>query len=103
MSQRGWRLAALFWAALIYAASSMPGGTVGIPAPWDKLAHMSAYAVLALLLRAGGLNPGLAWLLAVVYGASDELHQRFVPGRMSDWADLAAAALGALAAFVNKR
>ncbi|HGY09699.1 MAG TPA: VanZ family protein [Oceanithermus profundus] len=99
MKRRYLYLAAL-WAGLIFALSSQPGSAVGLPPPWDKLAHMSAYAILALLLRAGGLRPGAAWWLAVLYGAGDELHQHFVPGRLADPADLAADALGALAAFL---
>jgi len=103
VSRRFYLGLALAEAVLIYIASSLPGSAVGLPAPWDKLAHASAYALLALFLRAGGLRPGAAWLLAVLYGASDELHQYFVPGRFSDPADLAADALGALAAFLGRR
>jgi VanZ family protein len=35
--------------------------------------------------------------LGVAYGASDEVHQAFVPGRSADPADWAADALGVLA------
>jgi VanZ family protein len=44
-----------------------------------------------------------AWLLSTAYGATDEAHQYFVPGRHADVADLAADALGALAAAVAIR
>jgi VanZ family protein len=74
----------------------------------DKTAHSLAYAGFALvLLRA---LAGASWrgvtaitvmgaaLLATMYGASDELHQYFVPGRSADLLDLAADARGAIIA-----
>lgn len=91
---------ALGWAALIFAASSRPGSQVGLPPPWDKLAHFGAYAVLAGLLARSGLSPWTAFTLAVLYGAGDEWHQSFVPGRDASAADLLADAAGSLAAFV---
>ena len=96
----GYLYLAAAWAGLIFLLSSQPGSAVGLPPPWDKLAHALAYAVLAALLRRGGLAPGRAFALAVLYGAGDELHQRFVPGRLADPADLAADAFGALAAWL---
>ncbi len=71
----------------------------------DKLQHMLAYAILAgLVWRALGarwrslwLRAAVAILVAVAYGAFDECHQYFVPGRecsFSDWScDSAGAAL----------
>ena len=48
---------------------------------------MIGYAMLAWSYwYAFGLHPGkrgLAWLLALVYAVTDELHQSFVPGRYS--------------------
>ncbi len=72
----------------------------------DKIAHFTAYGILAVLwLRAlhGGawdLRPRLALLavtLTVAYGASDELHQRFVLGRDASILDFVADTLGAAA------
>jgi VanZ family protein len=97
-------------AAAIFALSAQPTlpsikGVLG----WDKLQHFAAYAALA---ASCGLwaSPG-AWklrraacffaaaLIASVYGATDELHQWFVPGRDAnvwDWlADTAGAFGGA--------
>ena len=52
-----------------------------------KAAHMSEYAILALLYRYalvknGAARPGAkALLLAALYACTDELHQAFVPDR----------------------
>jgi len=92
-------LLALAWAALIFAASSQPGSSVGLPPPWDKLAHLITYAVLAGLLRAGGLAPAPALATAALYGLSDEWHQSFVPGRDASLADWAADVSGAVLAL----
>ncbi len=87
-------------AALIFAASSR--STVAGPhiANFDKVAHFSVYGLLATLVcRQGrGWRAALWALLAVsAFGASDEWHQSFVPGRsteLADWiADTAGAAL----------
>lgn len=78
--------------------------------PSDKLIHFLEYMLLALLLlRAlNGTFPGrtpvvlgiTAFIIAVIYAASDEFHQSFVPGRNAnalDWlSDSCGAALGSL-------
>ena len=93
------------WAALIFAISSLriPSGPsrLGI----DKVAHFFEFGALAALvtraLIGSALSPTRAviWAiaLATAYGASDELHQRFVPGRSSDIFDLLADFVGACA------
>ena len=90
----------------IFFLSSLPD----IPAPpggmSDKGAHLLAYSVLGLFV-ARALMGGRPWHLAlptatiavaltVAYGLSDELHQRFVPGRSPEWLDVAADAVGAV-------
>lgn len=91
---------ALLWAAAIFWASSQPR-LVELPwvLGWDKLHHCTAYAVggaaLAHALR--GRAPWAAVALGMLYGASDELHQWFVPGRQADWRDVVADAVGAVA------
>jgi VanZ family protein len=72
----------------------------------DKTGHFVAYAGLALLcVRAvgGGLPrrvvlrvAALALAIAAAYGAFDELHQWFVPGRSADILDWCADVSGAL-------
>ena len=72
----------------------------------DKTGHSVAYAGLALLcVRAVGRRlpcrvvlrvATLALAIAAAYGAFDELHQWFVPGRSADVFDLFADVRGAL-------
>jgi VanZ family protein len=94
---RDW-LPVLVWAAVIFAFSSVPDLGTGLGA-WDlvvrKLAHAAEYAILgALLVRATG-RVRLAFVLAVVYAASDEFHQSFVEGRVAAVHDVAIDAAGA--------
>lgn len=84
----------------LYYAGAQPYAVGLIPTPWDKLAHM---AVFALLAAAVGYASGwrgrpmwwLAFTVALAVGAADELHQMLLPGRAAGWDDLAADALGA--------
>ncbi|HUT74795.1 MAG TPA: VanZ family protein [Armatimonadota bacterium] len=82
-------LPALGWMAVIFWLSSgvdVPGG-IEVP---DKAAHFAAYAVLGALLwwAAAPLGVGragaLAMMVGAIYGAGDEFHQHFVPGRTPD-------------------
>lgn len=94
-------LLAFCWMVLIFTLSHQPS----LPAPslfphQDKLFHAVTYGILGFLLL-GGLPDGprrllLAWLLASLYGCSDEIHQMFVPGRSAELLDLAADSGGAL-------
>lgn len=94
--------------AVIFAASSIPDLGALPGGISDKSGHSIGYALLAaLLLRAlaRGRLAHVTWraalaalLLATLYGASDELHQLFVPGRSSDRYDVLADAMGAAAA-----
>jgi len=69
----------------------------------SSAAHALEYAVLAVLLAIAleGRPRSLliAFLVAVLYGISDEFHQSFVPGRTPDVWDVACDAAGALAAL----
>jgi len=44
-----------------------------------------------------------AWLIATLYGVVDEVHQAYVPGRVSSVADVASDAIGAALAVVLLR
>ena len=95
---------------LIFTASAMsdPGAPPGGLS--DKGAHVIAYAALGAALvralaggRAAAMRPSTiatAALLAAIYGATDELHQRFVPERTPELLDLVADAAGGLAGAV---
>lgn len=71
----------------------------------DKVVHAIEYAVLGILcyraLRGWSVDSlqsyaiPVAILLASVYGASDEIHQSFVPFRDSSWLDWVADTVGA--------
>ncbi|HEU4559542.1 MAG TPA: VanZ family protein [Longimicrobium sp.] len=91
---------ALAWAAAVFWASAQPR-LVELPwvLSWDKLQHCGAYAVggAAIAHALGGRMPWLGVALGVLYGASDEFHQWFVPGRNSDARDWVADALGVVA------
>jgi len=90
--------------AAIFALSSLPGSEVGIPPPWDKLAHFTEYALLGFLLGRGTGNVPVAFALSALYGVSDEVHQSFVPGREASALDWLADAAGALiGAFLSRR
>ena len=91
---------------LLYWLSSQtsPGGG-GLPIP-DKLAHAIAYFGLYIVARlATGTvmsNAVVAMLaalaIAMLYGATDEWHQSYTPGRDADALDWVADAVGALVA-----
>jgi VanZ family protein len=66
-------------------------------------AHLIEFGVLAALLyRALSYRKGLfvQWVVVVVattaYGASDEFHQSFVPGRYPSWLDIGFDTVGAI-------
>ena len=89
---------------LIFFASSVPGDQ--LPGHfWDKLAHLLVYAGLGVLFlvplaearlsRVTVRAAAIAVLCSVLYGAFDEVHQSFTPGRSPDVRDLFADGLGA--------
>jgi hypothetical protein len=105
-------LPALLWAGLIWWSSSTPGdGSSWLSAPWldlpipmlDKVAHAGLFGVLAALLRYAGVAARPAFAATVAWGAIDEVHQAFVPGRTPELGDLAADATGALLALAAVR
>lgn len=100
---------ALAWMGVIFYFSTLPGDKVPSKIP-DFIPHFIEYAVLgALVVLALSLTyktmPGThlyGWALVIclVYAASDEFHQLFVPGRSADPKDWAVDSMGALAAIL---
>ncbi|MDP2025585.1 VanZ family protein [Sulfuriferula sp.] len=87
---------ALFIAAILLAlyfwGNSQPEAVGLVPPPWDKLAHLLWYAVLAGLLLLGLGRRAWPWVLA----GWDEWHQFALPGRMPGIDDWLADTLGML-------
>jgi len=83
--------------------TSVPGNAIPKQlTPYDKVAHFTLYGLFAVLLtrdmaQVTGLWRAmlLAIAIAVLFGAADEWHQRFVAQRRPGVADLRADALGA--------
>lgn len=64
--------------------------------PLRKMAHATEYAILALLLWFVTRHCLPAFLITVVYAATDEFHQLFVAGRSARVMDVAIDAAGAV-------
>ena len=90
-----WGPAALIM-AVIFALSSRPSVELPDFGNWDyfvkKGAHALGYGLLALAYwRGGGFEGGkkwFAWVLAIGYATTDEIHQGFVPGRHPSLGDI---------------
>jgi VanZ family protein len=91
------------WAAVIFAISSIPSLNSGL-GTWDfvlrKCAHMTEYAILAVLVWRACGSYRWAFGLAVAYACTDEFHQTFVHGRHGSPIDVAIDAVGAAIGLV---
>ena len=100
-------IAGTLWFLSSQTTLPQPPGPLG----WDKLQHLLAYGVLAFAIGLW-MTPAfwknriilamlLTTLIGAAYGAIDEIHQYFIPGRHSnvwDWvANVLGSFLGALA------
>lgn len=85
--------------------SRLPGTTVGsIIPPWDKILHFGAYLGLGLSIcfcirdwrwKSSPYFYGIFVMIFVaLFGAFDEFHQSFIPGRNSSFSDWIANVLG---------
>ncbi|HUL73950.1 MAG TPA: VanZ family protein [Vicinamibacterales bacterium] len=98
------QMAVIFGASSIPNLGELPGGIS------DKTGHFTGYAILGTVVvraLAGARWSGVtnraavaAMLVSSAYGASDEFHQAFVPGRTPDVNDWLADTSGAVAAVV---
>jgi VanZ family protein len=95
---------ALLMMMLIFSASSLPSNDIPNFGKFDfsvkKLGHTFGYFLLGLsYLRGFGRDKPrhawAAWLLAALYAASDELHQRYTPGRGPHVFDVGIDSIGA--------
>ena len=104
--------------AFIFAMSSVPGGahevlgySFELNPKLGNFLHIPAYYVLALLWKVafevrkvpGRKGSVLAATYATLFGAADEVHQRFVPDRYMDIRDVLANLLGAVLAVLTWR
>lgn len=86
-------MGAIWW---LSSGADTPGPPLRHPLDWG--AHFTAYLLLAFCLARASGRRGLALVVAAWFGALDEVHQAFVPGRdagVTDWLfDLAGAWVG---------
>ncbi|HUP53571.1 MAG TPA: VanZ family protein [Longimicrobiales bacterium] len=74
---------------------------------WDKIAHAGLYTVLGATLAYGKHHATPSpphWVLVgigALYGATDEWHQTFVPGRSPDLGDWVADVMGVLLGYTG--
>ena len=88
----------------IFGLSSLPSSTIadlGLPASLWNLAHVPLFAGLAWVALWALVGPPLgsalvAALACLIFAATDEWHQSWVPGRVLDLADLLADGAGIL-------
>ena len=113
MKVRGWVdpwLPPLALMALIFFLSgqeNLSSGLGWIDHVGRKLVHASEYALLCVLwwralrtvMRARHALAA-AFVVAVAYACSDEIHQRFVSGRHSTWVDVLIDSMGSALAVV---
>jgi len=100
----------VYWGALCIG-THLPGGSVGTPLVSDKMLHFLAYTglgfLIAMLLPLLGIRDSRAYLtallIAVGYGAIDELGQIPIPGRNADVVDWLADVAGAVAGVMCYR
>ena len=102
--------------ALIFIVSSLE--QTPIPPPkiewvgFDKILHFIEYGILSVLLTTAFVKTSPTWiparwiwvtaaLISILYGVSDEIHQKYVPGRFATIADWVADAIGSIAGVLG--
>jgi VanZ family protein len=97
---------ALIYALLIFVVSAVPSitpPTFGFVLE-DKILHFIEYSIFSALLFLAFFTSGkeflkkhvflISSLVGIAYAVSDELHQKFVPGRSCEFFDFLADSLG---------
>jgi len=97
----------LGYLSLIAVLSHTEGAAFGIPVYHDKCIHCLEYLPVGFLLLRWLSNRSrkrsqrgkamvATLVLGVLYGAADEVHQSFIPGRSAELLDVAADGVGVL-------
>ena len=97
---------ALYW-IILFTATTLPGNQLPDLHLSDKIEHFSAFFILAVLLNLALIFQRKSFVLfkyaalvtiviTLFYGAIDELHQIFIPGRSADIRDWLADATGVI-------
>ena len=95
-----------YW-IILFIATTLPATSMPSFGVVDKVNHLLAYFILAILLFLTllfqqkvplSLNKAAAYALIIcsLYGMLDEVHQIFIPGRSAEFLDFLADACGAL-------
>jgi VanZ family protein len=101
--------AVIAWMGVIFYLSSrpdLPNFAPGLPGLEEIGGHLTVYGVLAALLwwalNSSAVRYPATWalVLAVLYGATDEFHQSFVPSRTMSVSDLMVDLIGASVALL---
>jgi VanZ family protein len=111
-----WLIVVAIAAAIFFASSLSAEQKPGDPFKGaDKIEHFLAYGILAIALfralaasaprRSGTFHFILTIAVAALYGATDEIHQHFTPGRsmsILDWrADVIGASVAAAIMYIQ--
>jgi VanZ family protein len=101
---------AIYW-LILFIATSIPVERLPSIGFTDKINHFIAYFILAILVNLTLIYqrksrllferaPIATIVICLLYGALDEVHQMFVPGRFAETLDWVADAIGAAAAVL---
>ena len=86
----------VLWAGLIFGLSSIASLNTGTQYDYvlRKTGHVTEFAILAMLLWRALRDELPAFFAAVLYAASDEVHQAFVRGRHGSPVDIGIDSVG---------
>jgi len=95
----------------IFVATSLPAETLPETGVGDKIEHLTAYFILSIFISLLLLFQNKymiikkyfllsAFVLCLLYGSIDEIHQLFIPGRQCDIIDLTADTIGIAAGII---
>ena len=102
VSRRHYVWPVLFAVMIFYASSRSRTVDIHAVPQSDKLVHFAVYGLLGTLVCRVGRGwraAAVSLLIVSAFGASDEWHQSYVPGRYSDAADWLADTTGAALAI----